>query len=370
MATESYKAMLGKRFSNAATKHDPRPNRQRTRATQLKTHLDAYDEDRYDGSMNLYERMNANPNVRVKETLPGVFACNFTRKAFTKDIWDNETTKARGLFIDSKGNVLARGFDKFFGLDDWNGPTTEEYLKNVQYPVRVTTKENGYLIIISSINGELTFLSKSGVTDYSRHAEEFFKKEYYPETLGMINFLLKELNASLLVEFVDPFMDPHIVLYDSVELYLLAVVRNSEEYEVIHGGIEDVFIALGMGQDTYPYGSTLTKPNGWVVYDEQDLNDNIEKFKNSDLEGCVLMDATGYMAKVKSNHYKSVKSHRSALNAVITKGEVNQKAQKVMNALALSNMNLNDYVVSGISGGTTIDLPRLVDDIGIDVFTS
>jgi hypothetical protein len=30
---ERYHAMLGKRFSNAAGPHDPRPNRQRTRAT-------------------------------------------------------------------------------------------------------------------------------------------------------------------------------------------------------------------------------------------------------------------------------------------------------------------------------------------------
>jgi hypothetical protein len=30
---ERYHAMLGKRFSSAASPHDPRPNRQRTRAT-------------------------------------------------------------------------------------------------------------------------------------------------------------------------------------------------------------------------------------------------------------------------------------------------------------------------------------------------
>ena len=34
---ELYRAMLGKRTSSAASPHDPRPNRQRTRADQRKT---------------------------------------------------------------------------------------------------------------------------------------------------------------------------------------------------------------------------------------------------------------------------------------------------------------------------------------------
>ena len=33
---------------------------------------------------NLLDRMSDHPYVKVKETLPGVFACNFTRQAFYK----------------------------------------------------------------------------------------------------------------------------------------------------------------------------------------------------------------------------------------------------------------------------------------------
>ena len=40
---------------------------------------------------------------------------NYTDKAFYDRVWDAQTTKARGLYIDTvKGKVVARAYDKFF----------------------------------------------------------------------------------------------------------------------------------------------------------------------------------------------------------------------------------------------------------------
>ena len=39
---------------------------------------------------------------------------NFSSTAFQKNIWDEQTTKARGLFLDTeKFKVVARSYDKF-----------------------------------------------------------------------------------------------------------------------------------------------------------------------------------------------------------------------------------------------------------------
>jgi hypothetical protein len=44
---------------------------------------------------------------------------NFTEAAFNNKVWNAQTIKARGLFIDAKTNkVLGRSYDKFFNVDE------------------------------------------------------------------------------------------------------------------------------------------------------------------------------------------------------------------------------------------------------------
>ena len=44
---------------------------------------------------------------------------NFTNKAFYDKVWDEQTTKARGLYLDTmKGKVAARAYDKFFNINE------------------------------------------------------------------------------------------------------------------------------------------------------------------------------------------------------------------------------------------------------------
>ena len=68
---------------------------------------------------SLVARMSAHPEVRVREVegMPGIIACNFSRRAFVKGLWDQTSCKARGLFLRaSDAEVVARGYDKFFNI--------------------------------------------------------------------------------------------------------------------------------------------------------------------------------------------------------------------------------------------------------------
>lgn len=58
----------------------------------------------------------------IKESKNGnISSFNFTPKAFYDDIWNNQTTKARGIHIDiNKNKILARGYDKFFSLREYD----------------------------------------------------------------------------------------------------------------------------------------------------------------------------------------------------------------------------------------------------------
>lgn len=73
------------------------------------------------------------------------------------------SSKARGLFLDGNGNVVARGFEKFFNLGENEQTTRENIDKRLKFPVRVERKENGFLGLVSARGGgSWRFWSKSG----------------------------------------------------------------------------------------------------------------------------------------------------------------------------------------------------------------
>ena len=50
---------------------------------------------------------------------------NYTKVAqFTPELWNHVTDLCRGLIVDAEGNLVARGFEKFWNLDDARHPET------------------------------------------------------------------------------------------------------------------------------------------------------------------------------------------------------------------------------------------------------
>lgn len=322
---------------------------------------------------NLLERMRSHPHIRVNETMPGVFACNFTRKAFYKGIWDQQTVKARGLFLDKDGNVLARGFDKFFGIGDYNGPSMDQFLDEAEFPVTVQRKENGFLAIVASINGTLQVFSKSGVTDYSKHAEKILFDNLLPEAVESLNTVLMTNNMSLAVEVVDPYSDPHIELYDAPKGVILAGIKNQEKFEVVRDPIMDLidFIITNGIRSTYNTSITLLDPSdrmNCVAHSEDSIKSIIEEVESyRDSEGLVLRDRSGKMWKYKTEWYKRVKSVRGSLQRTL-KGETDEMSGKILLALSDMGRSLGDYRTTDIGGRVVFDLPRLAADLEPEFF--
>ena len=319
--------------------------------------------------MNLFEKMSASSHVRVNETMPGVFACNFTRKAFHKGLWDEQTVKARGLFLSEDGRVLARGFDKFFGIGDHNGPTLNQFLRDVTFPVTVQQKDNGYLAIVASINNNLQVFSKSGVTDYSKHAEKILFKRSTPEALDALETVLSTNNMSLAVEIIDPYSDPHIELYDDPHGVILAGIKNQEEFEIVDQKVMDLieFIFIH-GFKGGVYISDHTYRMNSQAYSKDRIVELIDEVEyQQDSEGLVFRDATGKMWKYKTRWYKKVKSVRNSLNRTL-KGESDEVSGKILNALSDMGRSLGDYRVTDISGRSVLDLPRMASDLEPEFF--
>lgn len=143
---------------------------------------------------NLVKLLRSNNLIIEKSFRDSISSFNFKKKAFYRKIWNEQTTKARGLFI-NKANfeIVARSYEKFFNIGEMDF-TEYSFLKNhIKYPLQVFKKENGYLGMLgyNSQFDQLVFACKSTIdSEYAKQFERIFK-ERYPEREDEFKQLLK-----------------------------------------------------------------------------------------------------------------------------------------------------------------------------------
>ena len=75
---------------------------------------------------------------------------NFTRDAFYKKEWNEQTTKARGLFVDTRTNeIVVRGYEKWFRVNEVEETKIMNLKDTLKFSVTAYVKENGFLGLIS-----------------------------------------------------------------------------------------------------------------------------------------------------------------------------------------------------------------------------
>lgn len=317
---------------------------------------------------NLLNKMIENANVRVKKVdgFDNLYSCNFTRDAFYNKKWDKYTSTARGLFLDGHGKVKCRGYAKFFNIGE-NEETKQDVVAcKFMYPVEVRTKENGFLGLISSIDGKLQFFSKGGKTDYSALVEKAFYNAFKTSYDGLITTpesvreLLESLNVTMACEVVDIENDKHIVPYEKSCIYILDFIKNTEQLTFASTEY-DVFCSMVQYEGI---GFKMPKYVTWLQ-DADEFNTFVAKHSDDINEGYVLRDRVNYMVKIKTNTYKRVKALRTALGNIISgkttadnykNKPIYEDLMKVLGQIG----NLNDLLYKGdILNTDKIDMYRI-----------
>lgn len=283
-----------------------------------------------DDDTNLLDAMASNDLVRVKESgVPGVVACNFTRKAFYKGVWDAQTVRARGLFLDKNtGAVVARGYDKFFNIGQSGAPSTirdlateaaREARDNECYNVTMRKKHNGFLAIVSTINGNLTVLSKSGITAYSCEAERILRAQIGDAGCERLRRVLADNNMSATFECISK-RDPHMVYYTKDEMIFLDFIHNAPDYDPVP--LDAAFTTIRAVDPLMPFAESKTLGYWWMWENGTDLANIItrmaEKASREHSEGYVISYGDGRMAKIKTEWYTRAKWLRPMVqNAIL-----------------------------------------------------
>ena len=285
---------------------------------------------------NLIENLRNNKYVFEKDLGNNISSFNFTKEAFYNKMWDKETTKARGLFIDIKNyKIVARSYNKFFKVAERKETTLDSLKENLIFPVNFYLKYNGFLGILSVYNDELFFASKStNAGDYVEYFKNIFYKKYSNKQIEVLKDKLTKENLSAVFEVIDPFNDPHIIEYQEENLVLLDLIKNTTNFEKISYPDLQIF-AQNNNISVKELAYAASNIDEFMsVYDK--ITAANYKYKDSYIEGFVIEDANAFMIKTKTAYYDKWKYLRNKTENALKNNKFNTKSN---NELEISFLN-------------------------------
>lgn len=247
---------------------------------------------------------------------------NFSREAFYKKHWDEVSTKARGLFINTKTNkIVARSYDKFFAVDERNETRIGNLQNTLKFPVTAYLKENGFLGIISYDAEQDGLFIASKSTPEGPFAD-MFRKILMDTTSDEDRKNLKEVakeNGSIIFEVIDPVNDAHIIEYKKPHIVLLDIVANDMNFSVMD--YDDLKrVAEKCHLQIKEKVKTFENWSEFYPWYEEVMNENYLHHGFEHVEGFVLRDSNNFMFKMKLPYYKHWKFLRGVMQSVQKRG--------------------------------------------------
>ena len=281
--------------------------------------------------------LRANRYIQEKK-FGNISSFNFTNKAFYDKVWDEQTTKARGLYLDTfKGKVAARAYDKFFNINERPETKFDMLQHKLQFPVTAYVKENGYLGIVSydEYNDDLFIASKSTIDgQFAEWLKEAIYNQITEENREKMKQYAKDNNVSFVFENVDMKNDPHIIEYPESKLYLLDIVYNQMDFaKYDYETMCDVAHQFGLT----PKEKAFEIANWQDFYDwYYDILEEDYEYNGRKIEGFVIEDSVGYMTKLKLTYYNFWKFMRAISHEAIRNGYIKKTS-------ALTTPIANEY---------------------------
>ena len=269
--------------------------------------------------------------IRKKELEDGIVSYNFTRDAFFKSKWNDLTITARGLFVDSETDkVIARSYNKFFNIEERPETEWRNLQQNLQFPVEVYLKENGFLGIVSynPKTDDLFIASKStNQGDYAGYFKDLLLKEL-GDNVNKFKEFLKKMDSSAIFEVIDIVNDPHIIKYNESGVFLLDVVKNDFSNTFMEYDALELF-AKEFNFETKVLFKTCE--NFEALKELIDYYD--DSMSGVAIEGFVVKDSKGFMLKYKTPYYKFWKEVRKYKDRVIKGKEITNVSDKMKDVI-------------------------------------
>jgi RNA ligase len=215
---------------------------------------------------------------------------NYSPKVQYERLWDDITLQCRGLVTNSKGDVVARPFKKFFNYDEH----TPEEIPNEYF--EVYEKMDGSLGILFNYNNEWIIATRGSFTSsQSIKGKELLEKYNYnrlhPDYTYLFEIIYKENRI--------------VCDYDFEDIVLLGMIHTKSGDEInIHNNQEDIRFKNMISN--IGFRVVMLYKTWGESYDL--LQEEIPK----DKEGYVIRFKNGFRMKIKGDEYKRL--HRILTN--------------------------------------------------------
>jgi RNA ligase len=203
---------------------------------------------------------------------------NYSPKVQYEGLWDDITMQCRGLVTNSKGEVVAKPFKKFFNIEEEKHTPTEEF--------EVFEKMDGSLGIVFKYNGEVIYATRGSFTSDQSKWMTKYGNEYNFKDILVEGF-------TYLFEIIYP-ENRIVVDYNGEEkLVLLGIINTETGEEVPHNDLFEGF-------------DVVKKYNGIKDYT------TLKFLIDNNAEGFVVRFSNGDRMKIKGDEY--VRLHRILTN--------------------------------------------------------
>ena len=271
------------------------------------------------------ETMRKNRFIMEKK-FGNISSFNFTKEAFFDKVWNKQTVVARGLYINTRTmNVVARGFNKFFNINEQPETRLEMLQYTLTFPITCYIKENGYLGLVSydEETDDLFVTTKSNPEgEYSVWLREAINAKMTPDAIAKMKEMAKNDKVTFVFENVDMKNDPHIIEYPESDLFLLAIIKNDIKFaQYEYDQVVNIGRELGVKVKTKAY--TINSYSEFFDWYNEVTAEGYE-FDGRIIEGFVIEDAAGYMVKVKLAYYNFWKCMRHVAQATLKYGKLNR----------------------------------------------
>lgn len=176
--------------------------------------------------------------ARRHNTLPLTIYC-YGRKAVFDQVWDDVTTKTRGLIVDDDDNIIARPYEKFFDITQ-----SARYYPDIDWTnldlfgePTITEKVNGCLGIFWKYGVHWGIASKGSF--HSPHAE--FATKWMEKHIEENGKLIFPEGYTPVFEIICQEIQPHVIKYDTDGVILLDFI-NIQTGKEANGGIVSEYV--------------------------------------------------------------------------------------------------------------------------------